>query len=266
MRNAAQRENKGILDRSCPTYRLDGAGSLLINVPGLDGTGELIFKQAPALARDYRVATFRLRESGNFSYADLASDIAAIIRDVGEERATVVGESFGGTVALWFALLYPQLLERLVIINSFPRFRNRIKIRAARRLASSLPPRASWLIRAAGSTVGLHVDGVAAADRRRCRSIIKAVKMPAYVRRLELIENLDLEERLKEITAPTLFIAADHDLLVPSVREAKLMASMTPNATVEVVHGAGHACLLGERVSLAAILTKWKSQHDRKVH
>ena len=84
--------------RSCPGYRLSGAGPLLVNVPGLDGTGELIFKQMPALLEHYCVATFRLRESGDFTYTDLAADLAAIIRDVGEEHATVVGERNAGSI------------------------------------------------------------------------------------------------------------------------------------------------------------------------
>ncbi|HEY6333581.1 MAG TPA: alpha/beta hydrolase [Blastocatellia bacterium] len=233
-----------------------------MNVPGIDGTGELIFKQLPGLAKHFRVATFKLRESGEFSYRDLAGDIAAIIRDVGEERAMVAGESFGGTVALWFALLYPNMLERLVIINSFPRFRNRLKISAARRLAYLLPPRAVWVLRAAGNSVGLYVDGVAAEERRRCRSIIKTAHVNGIRRRLELIEELDLVPRLSEIEAPTLFIAADRDLLLPSVREARLMASRIPNATIKVAQGAGHACLLGDRVSLETILLNWAARPE----
>src|SRR5438132_6179069 len=62
-----------------PPYRVEGNGRLLIYIAGLDGTGELFFKQAPALARSYRVVTFRARDDARFTYEDLADDVAAII-------------------------------------------------------------------------------------------------------------------------------------------------------------------------------------------
>jgi 3-oxoadipate enol-lactonase len=244
----------------CPSYQITGAGPLLVNIPGLDGTGELIFKQMPGLTQLYRVATFKLRDSRRFSYEDLAGDVAAIIRDAGEDRAIVVGESFGGTLALWFALLYPTMLDRLVIINSFPRFRNRFKIALARRFASWIPFQASWFVRVCGTTLGLRADGVAPEDRRRCFNIIRTVGRDGYVRRLELIEQLDLRDRLSEIKAPALFIAADRDLLLPSLREARFMASRIPNAKIEIARGAGHACLMGNRVSLASLLSNWMDE------
>ena len=249
----------------CPNYQISGVGPLLVNIPGLDGTGELIFKQIPALQDRYRVATFRLRESGRFSYDDLAADVAAIIKDIGERRATILGESFGGTVALWFALLYPEMLDRLVIINSFARFRNRLKITFGRRLASRIPFRAAWYIRALGTAIAQRADGVVAEDRKRCFSIMRTVARDGYVRRLQLIEDLDLRDRLPEIKAPTLFIAADRDLLIPSVREARFMASRIPGARIEVIRGAGHACLMGSRVSLADVLSKWTREISGQV-
>src|SRR2546423_3753754 len=116
---------------TCPQYRMEGSGPLLVYVCGLDGTGELFFKQAAQLSQSFRIVTFRQRDEGDFSYEDLAADVAAIIRDIGEPCATLVAESFGGGVALVFALSYPEMVERLVIVNSFPRYRERIRIRLA---------------------------------------------------------------------------------------------------------------------------------------
>jgi pimeloyl-ACP methyl ester carboxylesterase len=233
---------------------VEGDGPLLIYIAGLDGTGELLFKQKPALATSYRVVTFRSRDGGEFSYDDLTGDVAAIIEDIGETRATILGESFGGTVALSFALRYPEMVERLVIVNSFPRFRGRRRIRLGARLASSLPFSLTWFPRSAASLLGLYVDGVSPEDRRRFFAAIRTIKQESYARRLQLIAQLNLEQRLGEIQVPTLLLAGDRDLLIPSVREANAMASRMPNARVRVIRGAGHACLMGGRVSLAEIL------------
>ena len=230
---------------------------LLVYVAGMDGTGELFFKQAPALARSYRVVTFRSRERGRFTYDDLSDDIADIIRRMGEQRATIVAESFGGTVALAFALRYPEMVERLVIVNSFPRYRRRIRIKLGARLAAVVPFRLTWMTRVAADTLGLAVDGVSKEDRKRFFEAIRSVEQEGYVRRLQLIEEVNLDDRLGEIQAPTLLIATKKDLLVPSIKEAHLMAARMPNAQVKILEGAGHACLLGNQVCLAEILTEW---------
>jgi 3-oxoadipate enol-lactonase len=237
-------------------YRVEGSGPLLIYVPGLDGTGELFFKQAPRLARAHRVVTFRSRDHGRFTYEDLSDDLAAIIPDLGEHQATIVGESFGGTVALSFALRYPRMVERLVVVNSFPRFRKRLTIKLGVKLASGLPFRLLWPVRRAASILGLLVDGVSREDRRLFWRAIRTVSGEAYARRLQLIAELDLEARLSELQTPTLFIAGDRDLLIPSVNEAHAMAARMPNARVRVIKGAGHACLLGGRVRLDELLAE----------
>jgi len=238
----------------CPRYRIEGAGPLLLYIAGLDGTGELLFKQMPTLTESYRVVTFRSREDSTFTYDDLTSDIAAIIEDLGAQSATILGESFGGTVALSFALRYPRMVERLVVVNSFARFRGRLRIKLGAWLASSLPFWLLWPVRRAACIVGLIVDGVRREDRRRFLQAIRSVRGEAYARRLKLIAEFDVEGRLPEIQSPTLFIAGRRDLLVPSAREARAMASRMPNATVRVIEGAGHACLLGDRVCLAELL------------
>lgn len=239
-----------------PHYRIEGTGPLLIYVAGLDGTGLLFFKQAPRLANTYRVVTFRARDHGLFTYEDLVEDLAAIIHDLGEERATILGESFGGTVALNFALKHPQLVEKLVVINSFPRFRNRKTIKLGRMLTSRLPFRLLWPVRCAANTLGLLVDGVSREDRRLFWQAIHTVSAEGYARRLDLIAELNIESRLGEIQAPTLFIAGEQDLLIRSANEARAMAARMPNASVRIIKGAGHACLLGNRVRLDELLAR----------
>jgi 3-oxoadipate enol-lactonase len=238
----------------CPHYAVEGSGALLVYIAGLDGTGQLFFKQSPSLSRSYRVATYRSRDDDQFTYDDLTDDVAAIIRSLGQERATVLGESFGGTVALSFALRYPEMVERLIVVNSFPRFSGRARIKLAARLASLLPFRALWPVRAAASTLGLLADGVGREDRRRFFKAIRTVKGEGYARRLQIISEFDVEDRLSEIQAPTLFIAGEKDFLIRSANEARRMAARIPNARVRVISGAGHACLLGNKLNLARIL------------
>jgi pimeloyl-ACP methyl ester carboxylesterase len=57
---------------------------------------------------------------------------------------------------------------------------------------------------------------------------------------------------------PALFLAAEQDHLVPSVQQAQLMISRVPRATLRVLHGHGHICLIAPEIDLAEIVTAWR--------
>jgi len=44
---------------------VEGSGEPLVLVPGMDGTGQLFYRQVPLLARSYRVATYALRNEAS---------------------------------------------------------------------------------------------------------------------------------------------------------------------------------------------------------
>ena len=148
------------------------------------------------------------------------------------------------------------MVSRLVIVNSFPRYRERTKIRLAAWLAPRVPLRAAWAARRAASRLGLFIDGVGREDRERFFSAIRSVDPEGYARRLRLIAEFDIEDRLSEIQAPTLLLAAERDLIVRSVREARLMARRIPNSRMKALKGVGHASLLGNNVRIADLLAE----------
>ena len=239
------------------TVRTYGEGPLLVYICGLDGTGELLFKQIPDLSKSHRVLTFRSRDSGQFTYEDLTDDIARMIEQQGVEKAVVLGESFGGTVALSFALRHQPMVERLVIVNSFARYPGRARLRLARLITASLPFRLIAVLRLVANTLGLYTDWVSREDRRRFFSMMRTVSREGYARRLRLIWELNIVESLSEIQVPVLFIAADRDVVVPSVKQARDMSRRIEGSKLVELKGSGHACLLGDRVKLAAILEEW---------
>jgi len=58
---------------------------------------------------------------------------------------------------------------------------------------------------------------------------------------------------------PTLYLAADQDHLIPSVREARYMASRVPGATVRILEGHGHGCFLAPDLNLDQLLEEWSA-------
>src|SRR5918912_4092700 len=101
-----------------PEYLKQGEGPPIVYVSGLDGSGKLFYKQAEDLARDHTVVSFPLRGEGRYDMARLVEDLALIVRAAGVERATFLGESFGGLLTLAAALEHPEMFERIILVKT----------------------------------------------------------------------------------------------------------------------------------------------------
>jgi pimeloyl-ACP methyl ester carboxylesterase len=240
-----------------PEVRVAGDGPLLVLVPGMDGTGELFYRQVPSLARRHRVATYALREVA--AMEDLVADLADVISTAGpDQRATVVGESFGGAIALSFALAHPALLDRLVVLNSFPRFLPQGRLNLAITLLGTVP--FPWQVMSVVrrlTAFRLHSRHTHAREMRRFLELTAVTTRRGYLQRLQALRQYDVRERLGEIRAPTLFLASDRDHLVPAVEQARYMADRVPGATLQVLRGHGHICLIAPDLDLGQILEQW---------
>jgi 3-oxoadipate enol-lactonase len=221
-----------------------GEKPLAVLIPGLDGTGLLFFRQVETLERRYRVRPWRFGPGPSFDYADLVKEVGAQLSAEPAGSVSLVGESFGGTIALQAALAFPERIRRLVLINTFPYYRGRVRIALALRLAPFLTRRGARSIKNWIVERTLTAEGIQPGDIARYNECIRQVDLEAYCRRLELIREVDLRRRLKEIKVPTMIFASGRDKIVPSVREARMMASLIPDSRLYEFPRAGHGLLL----------------------
>ena len=224
---------------------------LALLIPGLDGTGEMFYRQIAALSSRHRVLAWKFSERSSFDFRDLVEELGE--GTAGEEPGSilVVGESFGGTIAMHYVLAYPERVSRLALINTFPYYRPRRRILLGRRLVPLLRVKRLQSIKNFIVDRALAHEGVPEEDRKVYRRIVQLVNFGAYQRRLELVQQVDLRPRLHEITVPTLLFASGRDKIVPSIAEARFMASCIPDSTVYEFPEAGHALLLTPGFSLA---------------
>ena len=241
-----------------PHVALTGDGPALVLVPGMDGTGSLFYRQVPLLAKRYRVATYRLRDDAA-DMATLVDDLARVARGAATAggQVVVVGESFGGAVALSFALAYPHLVAALVVLNSFPRFLPQVRLRLAVRALHSMPWEAMPLVRRL-TAFRLHSRYTHRAEIRRFMELTQQTSRAGYIARLRILQSYDVRDRLGELEMPVLFLASERDHLVPAVREAREMASRVPQAMVRVLLGHGHICLIAPNLDLERVLREWR--------
>ena len=238
-------------------YREEGEGPPLILVPGLDGTALLFYRQIPLLAKRFRVVTFPLPDDSKRTMDSLVQRLYELAGRVGgNEKVLLFGESFGGALSLSFGLAHPEKLRGLVILNSFPAIRKRWRMRLAPPLLRVVPWGTMNLVRRLTRS-RLHSAHTLPADLSEFSERTRAVGRRGYIRRLEILRTYDIRERLGEFQVPTLFLASDQDHLVPSVKEAHFMAARMPRATVKVLRGYGHVCLINHDFNLLEEISPW---------
>ncbi|MGE5204717.1 MAG: alpha/beta fold hydrolase [Chlamydiota bacterium] len=236
-----------------------GSGPAIVLVPGMDGTGELFYRQVPLLERSYSVATYALRDDAT-SMEVLADDLRQVIEQAApkEKRAIVMGESFGGTLALSTALRYPEHVSTLVVLNSFPYFAPQLRLRLAIAGVSLVPWGAMSLVRHATSFF-MHSRHTHRDELKKFMQLTARTTRAGYRNRLRILATYDVRERLREIQCPTLFLASEKDHLVPAVAQARLMAAQVASASVRVLSGHGHICLIAPDLDVSRILAEWRN-------
>lgn len=108
-------------------YVTMGKGPLVVMLHGFPDYWFGWRDQMAGLARRYQVVAPDLRGYNlsdkprgveQYDFVLLANDVAAVIRSTGRQRATVVGHDWGGAIAWVFAALHPDLVERLVVLQT----------------------------------------------------------------------------------------------------------------------------------------------------
>ncbi|WP_373067219.1 alpha/beta fold hydrolase, partial [Gemmatimonas sp.] len=166
---------------------VQGEGPPLIYIPGLDGTGLLFYRQSRLLAHRFRVITFRLRDdalSMDMLVAEITRHLDAAVPD--GTPAIVVGESFGGALAMSFGLAHPERVRALVILNSFSRITPRIKLYAAI-AAARIVPWGTMRIARRLTASRLHSSHTHRDEIRRFLLLTRATTRHGYINRLRIL-------------------------------------------------------------------------------
>ena len=195
-------------------------------------------------------------EQSTMTWENLTADAEALRQTLGFEKWAVLGQSFGGNVALEYALRYPQSLSHLVLMNtggdSWWVRHNAAELLAKRGYSD-----------AAVQAVRRFFTGQLAPDEVT-RTVMKFGQAyfyrfslfgmvremlfgPKAVRKSEagifahtqLHPGWTVMDRLSEIRVPTLVMAGREDFLYPPEHQA-ILADRLPNAQLEIIERASH--------------------------
>ena len=108
-------------------YVTAGEGPLVVMIHGFPDYWYTWRDQMPELAKHYKVVAIDQRgynKSGqpegveNYSADKLAADVAAVIKHFDRDKAIIIGHDWGGLVSWTFAMMYPNMTEKLIILNT----------------------------------------------------------------------------------------------------------------------------------------------------
>lgn len=237
-------------------YELHGQGPPLVLVMGIGYDSSLWrLAQVPALSRAFQVVLVDNRDAGRssqatrpYTIADMADDLAGLLDGLRVPRTHLLGLSMGGMIAVEFALRHPDRLDRLVLSGT-----------GAAPARSTVDPIQTWNWVKANDPTGEVFGGQQFASLfstaflrnhqavRDTAELLASNPYPvspeAYGRQADAYRHFDALDRLVEITAPTLVVVGEQDLLTPPWVVGEV-ADAIPGARLEVVRGDGSSHLL----------------------
>jgi pimeloyl-ACP methyl ester carboxylesterase len=244
------------------SFRRAGWGPVIVLIHGVAGSSETWAPAIDLLAEKYTVVAPDLighgesaKPRGDYSLGAFASGIRDLLQAIGHERATIVGHSLGGGIAMQLAYQFPERCERLVLVSSGGLGREvNFLLRAATLPGSEwvIPVLASqrvldvggWVGRLAGRA-GLRAGSDLEELWRALASLHDAGARQAFVYTLRSIvdsggQRVSARDRLymaKEM--PTLILWGESDRIIPLHHGEEAHEAM-PGSRFESFAGAGH--------------------------
>jgi pimeloyl-ACP methyl ester carboxylesterase len=252
-------------------YLRGGTGPPLVLIHGLGSSAavEFLYNLEP-LAERHRVIAVDLPGFGRSDKPMRAYTIDLFVRAVHDlmhqerlEQAALMGVSMGGRVALGLALEFPDLVERLILVDALgvgaprrvlayrillTRGLGELTLRGTARAFRRLNPATirrfwGWYLRRPGRVDGILSDQ-RIADHRALLSTpeyraayLSTLRSLAGMR--ELRDGVAVEHKLADLKMPVLLIWGRHDHIFPA-GHAEVAAGKIPHARVEILEESGH--------------------------
>ncbi len=243
-------------------FRYDGEGPLVVLIHGITGRSaqwqpvvENLAAHRTVLAPDLLGHGESAKPRGDYSLGAYASGVRDIVVALGHDRATVVGHSLGGGIAMQFAYQFPELCERLVLVSSGGLGREVHPLLRASTLPGSevvLPlltharvlaageaiSRAIGLLKLrAGTDLAEFASGYASLGDAEARAAFIATMravLDAGGQRVSALDRLYLAEVM-----PTLIVWGSRDPIIPPEHGRAAHEAM-PGSRFELLEGLGH--------------------------
>lgn len=260
-------------------YRVAGSGPDVVLIHGMINSSRHWEAVARRLSGSYRVIAPDLighgdaaTPRGDYSLGAHAAAIRDLLTTIGVERATIVGHSLGGGVAMQFFYQFPQRTERLALISSgglghdvSPLLRGAALPGSAALLRLATRPgivailaEAGARLRRRGNSAGVYLSAVA----RALDPLQEPGSRRAFLQTLRAVidvqgQKVSARDRLYLLgEMPTLIVWGERDRTIPLSHGLEARHSI-PNCRFETLPRAAHFPNLEDPEGLATVLADW---------
>ena len=260
-------------------YRIAGSGPPVVLIHGMLNSSSHWRSVALSLAGEYTVIAPDLighgdsaAPRGDYSLGAHAASIRDLLSAIGVDRATIVGHSLGGGVAMQFFYQFPQRVQRLVLVSSgglgrevSPLLRTAALPGMAALLSLTIHPRlvgALWQaglrLRERGVSVGVYLQAIA----RALRPLENAEAQGAFLHTLRSVidvhgQRVAATDRLYLLESiPTLIVWGERDNTIP-IEHGRRAHEATPNSSFQTLADAAHFPHLEDPQGLSALLREF---------
>ncbi len=242
-------------------YRQAGSGEVLVLIHGMAGSSDTWQAVMPRLARRYRVVAPDLLGHGqsakprtDYSLGAFAAGLRDLLDELGISRATIVGHSLGGGVAMQFMYQHPEYCQRLILVSSGglgPDVGWILRLLAAPGAEFVLPVIAPGVVLGIGNRVRswLTTAGLGSQTAQQFwaaySSLSDSPTRAAFLRTLRSVvdyrgQSVSALNRLRlRAEVPTLVVWGESDRIIP-VEHAYGVRAARPGSRLEVLAGVGH--------------------------
>ena len=272
------RPKKASIHGRSVTYTEVGAGPVLLLIHGMAGSYENWQAVIEPLARRYTVVAPDLPGhggsapgAGDYSLGALAFGLRDLLLALGHERATLVGHSLGGGIAMQIAYQSPELAERLVLVSS-----GGLGPEVSALLRAAALPGADFFIAATANpgrrlggalarglqSVGLRPTVDVAEVARGYASLADGDRRRAFLATLHSVVNpngqvIDGRDRLYlAADIPVLIMWGSRDPIIP-VRHGERAHEAIAGSRLEIFDGVGHLPQLEAPGRFVAVLERF---------
>ncbi|CAB3645253.1 3-oxoadipate enol-lactonase [Achromobacter pestifer] len=223
-------------------YVIDGPADapVLVLSNSLGTCSDMWARQIPELTKHFRVLRYDTRghgkssiPDGDYTFAQLAGDVAELLAHLNIKHAHFCGLSMGGPTGIALALAHPQLVGKLILCNTAARigsadgWSTRIAAVAAQTLEQMAPTLVErWL-----------TDDYRAAEpglTQVLTDMLRRTPDAGYSGNCAALRDADYRPQVSTLTAPTLVISSTHDLACTPAQGQELAAAIPGARYVEL--------------------------------
>jgi pimeloyl-ACP methyl ester carboxylesterase len=260
------------------TYRTAGKGPVIVLIHGITGNSEQWDRVVRLLAERYTLLAPDLlghgrsaKPRGDYSLGAYAASIRDMLIALGHRRATVIGHSLGGGVAMQFAYEYPVFCERLALVSSGglgPEVHPLLRAATLPGAELVLPLIAHSRLTSVGGGIGqllarfgLEAGPDLAELARGYASLADADSRQAFLHTLRAVidprgQRVSATDRLYlSAMMPSLVVWGKRDPLIP-IHHADIAHRAMPGSRLEVFD-AGHFPFLEDPIRFAQVVTEF---------